>query len=67
MSIFMKSICETYYTSSQDFHIPAKFPKSFRRSKTQWYFAEEEALDVVQDLFMNNGITEIELIFKAPE
>lgn len=28
---------------------------------------DETALDVVRDLFMNNGITEIELIFKAPK
>ncbi len=36
-------------------------------AKIQWYFAEEESLDVVQDLLMDKGITEIELIFKAPK
>ena len=41
--------------------------KASEGAKIQWYFAEEEALDVVQDLFMNNGITEIELIFEAPK
>ncbi len=36
-------------------------------AKIQWYFAEEESLNVVQDLFMDKGITEIELIFEAPK
>ena len=36
-------------------------------AKIQWYFAEEESLNVVQDLFIDKGITEIELIFEAPK
>ncbi|RKM58586.1 hypothetical protein D6856_12595 [Butyrivibrio sp. XB500-5] len=36
-------------------------------AKIQWYFAEEETLNVVQDLFMDNGITGIELIFEAAD
>ena len=35
-------------------------------AKIQWYFAEEESLNVVQDLFMEKGIVEIELIYEAP-
>ncbi len=36
-------------------------------AKIQWYFAEKETLDVVQDLFMDEGITGIDLIFEAPK
>lgn len=36
-------------------------------AKIQWYFAEEETLNVVRDLFMNEGITGIELIYEAPK
>ncbi len=36
-------------------------------AKIQWYFAEEESLNVVQDLFMDKGIMEIELIFESPK
>ena len=36
-------------------------------SKIQWYFAEKESLNVVQDLFMDKGIMGIELIFEAPK
>ena len=36
-------------------------------AKIQWYFAEEETLNAVQDLFMDEGITGIELIFEAPK
>lgn len=36
-------------------------------AKIQWYFAEEESLNVVQDLLMDKGITEIELIFELPK
>ena len=35
-------------------------------SKIEWYFAEESVRDLVQDLFMEHGITEIELIFDPP-
>ena len=41
--------------------------KASEGAKIQWYFAEKEACDVVQDLFMDKGITEIELIFQAPK
>lgn len=41
--------------------------KASEGAKIQWYFAEEEARDVVQDLFMNKGITEIEFIFQEPK
>ena len=34
-------------------------------AKIQWYFAEEEALNAVRDLFMDQGITGIELFFEA--
>lgn len=36
-------------------------------AKIQWYFAEEESLSAVQDLFMDKGITEKELIFELPK
>lgn len=36
-------------------------------ARIQWYFAEEETRDVVQELFSDKGITEIELIFEAPK
>ena len=36
-------------------------------AKIQWYFAEEESLNAVQDLFIDRGITEIQLIFQAPK
>jgi len=36
-------------------------------AKIKWYFAEEESLNVVQDLFMDVEITDIELIFEAPK
>ena len=41
--------------------------KASEGAKIQWYFAEKGACDVVQDLFMDKGITEIELIFQAPK
>lgn len=41
--------------------------KASEGAKIQWYFAEKEVCDVVQDLFMDKGITEIELIFQAPK
>lgn len=57
-----------WFTGKQDLlDEAARQIKASEGAKIQWYFAEEEALDVVQDLFMNNGITEIELIFKAPK
>lgn len=36
-------------------------------AKIQWHFAEEESLNVVQDLFIDEGITEIEFIFDPPK
>jgi hypothetical protein len=33
-------------------------------AKIQWYFAEQSALDAVQNLFENQGIQNIELIFQ---
>lgn len=36
-------------------------------AKIQWYFAEEETINAVRDLFMNEGITAIELIFEVPK
>jgi hypothetical protein len=36
-------------------------------AKIQWYFAEEETLNAIRDLFANEGITGIELIFVAPK
>ena len=57
-----------WYTGKQGLlEEAARQIKASEGAKIQWYFAEEEVLEVVQDLFMNNGITEIELIFQAPE
>ena len=34
-------------------------------AKIQWYFSEKETRDLVQDIFMDEGIDDIELIFEA--
>lgn len=34
-------------------------------AQIQWYFAEQESLYAVENLFLENGISGIELIFKA--
>ncbi|MBQ2802855.1 MAG: hypothetical protein IJF07_03045 [Lachnospiraceae bacterium] len=57
-----------WFSGKQDFIDEAKRQiNASEGAKIQWYFAEEESLAAVQDLFMDNGITEIELIFEAPK
>lgn len=55
-----------WFTGKQDLlDEAARQIKASEGANIQWYFAEEEALDAVQNLFMNNGINEIELVYKA--
>lgn len=36
-------------------------------AKIYWYFVEEETINAVRNLFMNESITEIKIMFEAPK
>lgn len=59
--------CCSRYSCDLYLYIAIQWEHNSEKGQIQWYFAEEESLNVVQDLFMDKGITEIELIFESPK
>ncbi|MBQ9935243.1 MAG: hypothetical protein IJO70_05275 [Lachnospiraceae bacterium] len=57
-----------WFSGKQDFVEQARRQiAASENARIQWYFAEEETLNAVQDLFMEYGITGIELIYEEPQ